>query len=354
MFMVGLDIITRIYFTSITSIIAIPTGIKIFNWIFTLWSSTLYYSIPILFVNGFLFSFTFGGFTGIILANCLIDTLLHDSYFVVSHFHYVLSLGAVYAIFSSFYNYYILFSSYYVVVDLFGRISFIWFFLSSNIIFFTMHSLGLIGCSRRIFDYQLIFFRFHWFITFGFIGIIISLVMFVLSFIIPLFFSHLVFSPKSLYRFAHCVSNIAVSSSFSSCAVSSIFFVSASYSYSTSSSAGLSPSSINSSSSTNMVYVAIPFHNLILRKLLIWFSDFKHSHSFKLFPLDSIYFNPISNVCVIVFRIPESSLGSFLRFIDSPQFVSNRRLNIITGSTFKFIASKFNYFPRSVWIRLYF
>jgi len=184
MFMVGLDIGTRIYFTSITSIIAIPTGIKIFNWLSTIWSSCLYFSIPILFINGFLFSFTFGGFTGVILANCLIDSLLHDSYFVVGHFHYVLSLGAVYAIFASFYNYFTLFSSYFVSIDLLGRISFILFFLSSNIIFFTMHSLGLLGCSRRIFDYQLSFFRFHWFISFGFYGVLLSFVFFILSFIL--------------------------------------------------------------------------------------------------------------------------------------------------------------------------
>jgi len=183
MFMTGLDIVTRIYFTSITSIIAIPTGIKIFNWLSTIWSSCLYFSIPILFINGFLFSFTFGGFTGVILANCLIDSLLHDSYFVVGHFHYVLSLGAVYAIFASFYNYFILFSSYFVLIDLLGRISFIFFFLSSNIIFFSMHSLGLLGCSRRIFDYQLSFFRFHWFISFGFYGVLLSFVFFILSFI---------------------------------------------------------------------------------------------------------------------------------------------------------------------------
>jgi len=142
----------------------------------------LYFSIPILFINGFLFSFTFGGFTGVILANCLIDSLLHDSYFVVGHFHYVLSLGAVYAIFASFYNYFTLFSSYFVLIDLLGRIAFILFFLSSNIIFFSMHSLGLLGCSRRIFDYQLSFFRFHWFISFGFYGVLLSFAFFILSF----------------------------------------------------------------------------------------------------------------------------------------------------------------------------
>jgi len=144
----------------------------------------LYFSIPILFINGFLFSFTFGGFTGVILANSLIDSLLHDSYFVVGHFHYVLSLGAVYAIFASFYNYFTLFSSYFVLVDLLGRIAFILFFLSSNIIFFSMHSLGLLGCSRRIFDYQLSFFRFHWFISFGFYGVLLSFAFFILSFIL--------------------------------------------------------------------------------------------------------------------------------------------------------------------------
>ena len=106
---------------------------------------------PLFFIIGFLFSFSFGGFTGIILANCIIDTLLHDSYFVVGHFHYVLSLGAVYSIFASIYNYLPLLLDY-VYNDFIGRIHFCLFFISSNLIFYSMHSQGILGFPRRIFD----------------------------------------------------------------------------------------------------------------------------------------------------------------------------------------------------------
>jgi len=111
MSMVGFDIVTLAYYTTATPIIAIPTGIKIFNRLATLWTGCLYLITPQFFIIGFLFSFSFGGFTGLMLANCIIDTLLHDSYFIVGHFHYVPSSGAVYTIFSAFYTYYNYFSS---------------------------------------------------------------------------------------------------------------------------------------------------------------------------------------------------------------------------------------------------
>jgi cytochrome c oxidase subunit 1 len=106
-----------------------------------------------------LFSFSFGGVTGIILANSFIDTILHDSYFVVAHFHYVLSLGAVYSVFAAFYAYFALFD--FDFVEFLGRVAFIVFFISSNLVFFNMHSLGLLGFPRRIFDYRVSFIRFH-------------------------------------------------------------------------------------------------------------------------------------------------------------------------------------------------
>ena len=109
----------------------------------------------------FLFSFSFGGFTGIISANCIIDTILHDSYFVIGHFHYVLSLGAVYTIFASIYNYLIMLSSYFYYNDFIGRIHFSLFFISSNLIFFSMHSQGILGFPRRIFDYPILYFKFN-------------------------------------------------------------------------------------------------------------------------------------------------------------------------------------------------
>ncbi len=183
MFMVGFDIDTRAYYTSVTSIIAIPTGMKVFNWMATAWSGIGFLSSAMLWVYGFLFHFSFGGFTGLILANIIIDVLLHDSYFVVSHFHYVLSLGAVYTIYAAFYNYWVLFSSYYFFYDFLGRIHFIYFFISSNLVFFSMHSLGLYGFPRRIFDYYIVYFRFNWLASFGLIGIICSFIYFIINLI---------------------------------------------------------------------------------------------------------------------------------------------------------------------------
>ena len=179
MFMVGFDIDTRAYYTSNTSIIAIPTGIKILNWLATIYSSCFFLITPLYFIIGFLFSFTFGGFTGSILANSIIDTILHDSYFIIGHFHYVLSLGAVYTIFAAFYTSWIFFSSI-PFSDYLGRIHFSVFSISPNFIFFSMHSLGIIGFPRRIYDYSMIFFKFQWFNSIGLIGISLSIIILLL------------------------------------------------------------------------------------------------------------------------------------------------------------------------------
>jgi len=183
MFIVGFDIDTRAYFTSSTSIIAVPTGVKLFNWLSSLYSNSMFLVTPLFFIVGFLVSFSFGGFTGLILANNVLDIILHDSYFVVAHFHYVLSLGAVYSIFASFYTFYVFLFSY-SFNDFIGRLSFISFFISSNLLFFPMHSLGILGFPRRVFDYSVVFFRFNWFSSFSIVGVIFSLVLFIASFIV--------------------------------------------------------------------------------------------------------------------------------------------------------------------------
>jgi cytochrome c oxidase subunit 1 len=138
MYIVGLDIDSRAYFTAATIIIALPTGVKIFSWIATLYGGKLHFNAPMMFALGFILLFTFGGFTGIILANASIDVALHDSYYVVGHFHYVLSLGAVLGLFSAFY-YWIGKISGYNYNEKWAKIHFWTFLIAINIVFMPMH-----------------------------------------------------------------------------------------------------------------------------------------------------------------------------------------------------------------------
>ena len=152
MFTTGLSVNTKMYFTAATMVIAVPTGIKIFSWIATMWGGSLTFKTPMVWSIGFIFMFTVGGVTGVVLANGGIDDYMQDTYYVVAHFHYVLSLGAVFSLFAGFYYWFPKMSGK-MYNEFLGQLHFWVFFIGVNVMFFPMHFLGLQGMPRRIPDY---------------------------------------------------------------------------------------------------------------------------------------------------------------------------------------------------------
>lgn len=177
MFTVGMSLALTVYFSAASMIIGVPTGIKVFSWVATMWGGSIEFKAPMLWAMGFIFVFVIGGVTGVALASAALDQSVHDTYYVVAHFHYVLSLGAVFSIFAGFYYWFEKISGF-KYNEILGCVHFWMFFIGTNIIFFPQHFLGLQGMPRRYVDYPQAFALWNKVSSLGYLVMAASMIVF--------------------------------------------------------------------------------------------------------------------------------------------------------------------------------
>ncbi|WP_375205064.1 cytochrome c oxidase subunit I [Hyphococcus sp.] len=182
MYTVGLSVNMKAYFVAATMVIAVPTGIKIFSWIATMWGGSIQFKTPMVWAIGFIFLFTVGGVTGVLLANAGIDHYMHDTYYVVAHFHYVLSLGAVFGIFAGWYYWFPKMTGK-MYREWLGQLHFWVMFIGVNLIFFPQHFLGLQGMPRRYIDYPEAFAYWHGVSSLGYAVTLVGMAVFLVAMI---------------------------------------------------------------------------------------------------------------------------------------------------------------------------